>query len=326
MKNTDLRKLLDKYQQGEATDVEKFIVDTWYASFEGETDPSSIPEWSGLASREAMKARLWRKMLPAQRVVRWYQSPLFRLAAVIAVVLSISITVYLAAGRRLFDHNTGPSTQQTLTAFHTGVRELKKVTLADGTIVWLNANSHLKVLPEYGAETRQVALRGEAFFEVKKNPKVPFRVQTGSVDVEVLGTAFNLSAYPDIHDVKVGVASGKVAVNDSKKGMLATLVKGQGLVYHKAVRSYRLTNYDAQGREDWRNGTMRLDEAPFEEIAQVIFNFYGIKLHSELREVNTANYTITLRATMSVDESLALICTMVNKKYRKEKNGDVTIF
>jgi transmembrane sensor len=88
-----------------------------------------------------------------------------------------------------------------------------KLELADGTQVWLNGNSKLTVCDgPAGSNSREVYLSGEAFFDVAKNDKIPFRIHTGSIDITVLGTAFNVKAYPGEKNVETALVRGLIEI------------------------------------------------------------------------------------------------------------------
>jgi transmembrane sensor len=81
--------------------------------------------------------------------------------------------------------------------------------LPDGTKVWLNAGSNMTYDKDYGVNIREVNLTGEAYFDVIKNPKKPFIIHTGKIDIKVLGTAFNVRCYPDEKNTETSLVRGK---------------------------------------------------------------------------------------------------------------------
>ena len=89
---------------------------------------------------------------------------------------------------------------------------LSTFTLPDGTLVSLNNNTKIKYPKRFGSETREVSIEGEAFFEVKPNKNKPFIIHAGKAQIKVLGTSFNVSAYPDAKLVEVIVQTGEVQV------------------------------------------------------------------------------------------------------------------
>lgn len=101
-----------------------------------------------------------------------------------------------------------------------------RVTLEDGTIVWLNASSSLRFPTTFTGNTRKVELKGEAYFEVAKNAAMPFMVSAGNSEVKVLGTHFNMMAYADDKVIKTTLLEGSVEVSLTPK---STSAKGGGV-------------------------------------------------------------------------------------------------
>lgn len=109
--------------------------------------------------------------------------------------------------------------------------------LPDGSIVWLNAGSNLTYDKNFGKDLREVNLTGEAFFEVTKNPEKPFIVHTGSADIKVLGTTFNVRSYPDDKTTETSLIKGSVQVFVKNRGETYLLKPNQKLVIENAVVS-----------------------------------------------------------------------------------------
>ena len=97
-----------------------------------------------------------------------------------------------------------------------------QLTLADGTKVWLNASSSLRYPVSFSGKERKVELTGEAYFEVARNEGMPFHVQAGNIDVEVLGTHFNINSYKDERAVKTTLLEGSVKVSSGKQASRLT--------------------------------------------------------------------------------------------------------
>lgn len=100
-----------------------------------------------------------------------------------------------------------------------------QVTLPDGTLVRLNANSSLTYQQNFGQDNRKVKLSGEGYFEVKKNTEKKFIVNTGYIDVTVLGTKFNLYAYEDKDIIEMALVEGHVNVSTSQPPYQTICVK-----------------------------------------------------------------------------------------------------
>lgn len=153
------------------------------------------------------------------------------------------------------------------------------ITLQDGTQVWLNAASSIRYPSRFNTEARVIELEGEAYFQVKtaynqKGEKIPFRVITGQQEVEVLGTQFNINAYPDQAFSKTTLVEGKVVVGDHhnhitlKPDEQAVTVSG-----NTKVKQVQAGHYTA-----WRDGKFSFDGKTLEETMNDIARWYDLQI------------------------------------------------
>ncbi len=126
-----------------------------------------------------------------------------------------------------------PASIQTVTT----LAETRTILLPDGTSVTLNHYSSLSYPKQFKSDNREVELSGEAYFEVSKNKKHPFIVQTETIDVQVLGTHFNVDAYPDNPDVKTTLLTGSVAVSNKNNSVHMVLKPNEVAIYNKVDKS-----------------------------------------------------------------------------------------
>lgn len=146
--------------------------------------------------------------------------------------------------------------------------------LADGTQVWLNAESKLKYPVAFGSKERVVELEGEGFFKVSKDAIRPFRVKTKSQVVEVLGTEFNVDAYPDDGYVYTTLVEGKVKVDTDGKSL--ELVPGMQSVVGNQEMYTRKVN--AEDVVSWKNGMFVLEDKTLEEIMSKLVRWYDFNI------------------------------------------------
>lgn len=160
-----------------------------------------------------------------------------------------------------------------------------EVTLSDGTIVYLNAESSLKYPVAFEGADRTVILQGEAYFEVAKNKLKPFIVTTARQQVQVLGTHFNVSSYADEPIVKTTLLEGSVQVNpvlSSPQGEATSALKqvilkpGQQSALAKG--SLKITNADLQANLAWKNGDFIFNDEPLESIMRQISRWYNVEV------------------------------------------------
>ena len=137
-----------------------------------------------------------------------------------------------------------------------------QLVLPDGTRVWLNAATSLKYPVSFASSNeRIVELTGEAYFEVAHNKAHPFKVVSNKQVVEVLGTHFNVNAYPDEPDTKTTLLEGAVKVTAGNDKAILKSNQEAELTAHLKV-----TDVDAQEAISWKNGDFRFDEEPLEVV------------------------------------------------------------
>lgn len=152
-----------------------------------------------------------------------------------------------------------------------------QVFLPDGTHVWLNAASSLRFPVEFSGTERSVQLVGEAYFEVAKNKRKPFRVNTTNQVVEVLGTHFNVNAYPDEKISKTTLLEGKVAV--SKGAQVVLLAPGQQALNNAGFSSLNVKKIaDVSEAVAWKNGLFMFDNEDIYTIMNKISRWYDVEI------------------------------------------------
>lgn len=157
---------------------------------------------------------------------------------------------------------------------------LCKVKMPDGTIVWLNTDSKLTYSQDFGKKNRDVSLEGEGYFEVVKNPKLPFRVSTKEFIVAVLGTKFNLKNYIGDKEASVSLLEGRVAVNDLKnESEERYLSPSEKMVMDKETGNVEIRQMDNDiSSKDWINKQIFFDESRLDDIAKQLSRTFGVDI------------------------------------------------
>ncbi|WP_420322040.1 FecR family protein [Flagellimonas sp.] len=197
-----------------------------------------------------------------------------KIAASIVIMLGLSITAYYSVRKP----------QVEITSIITSTTELGQkmnITLSDGTKVRLNSGSALTFPQKFGSDdqTREVELVGEAFFEVTKDAKRPFIITSGGLKTTVLGTSFNINAYPNNENITVTVATGKVMVTSNDDEF--ALTPNQQAVYHKEQNGIIKQEVDILSFVEWKNGTLRMENITLKEAAKELEKWYGVKITFE---------------------------------------------
>lgn len=146
-----------------------------------------------------------------------------------------------------------------------------QVVLPDGSKVWLNAASSLKFPAVFLGDTREVELVGEGYFEIHKNKQKPFLVKARGMHVEVLGTHFNVMAYPDEQSVKTTLLEGAVKV--VKNELSKTLIPGEQA---DVIKNIKVLKVDTEESIAWKNGSFLFTQENIESVMRKISRWYDV--------------------------------------------------
>ena len=192
--------------------------------------------------------------------------------------------------------------------------------LPDGTTGWLNSNSSVKYNGNFNAD-RQVTLKGEAFFDVFKDNKRPFRVNTNEVTVKVLGTRFNIASYENEKNVEVVLEEGKLVFNNKEMKSSCTMNPNDLVVYNKTQKDFSTEVVQPNKYLSWTEGKLIFRNDPLDVIARRLERWYNIDV-----EVNVSvTEDLRLRATFideGLDEVLDLLKRSLPIDYKIE-NGSI---
>ncbi len=160
--------------------------------------------------------------------------------------------------------------------------------LSDNTRVHLNSGSSLRYPIRFAGDIREVFLTGEGFFEVTKDEVRPFVVKTGEVDVRVLGTSFNVNAYPDERVVATTLVEGKVRVGCGSKKF--DLDPGMQLVYDRENKTANVRAVDTELYTSWKDGYYYFKQEPLEEIMDVLAKWYNLNVFFQNPELKKMEF------------------------------------
>jgi len=218
----------------------------------------ALPAPAGPAAGPAPAGHRWRLRLLARPA---------RVGALILVIISALIGTHFY---------TGPAPALAYKVYRTPAGRPQRLRLADGSVVTLAPQSRLRYPTQFGGASREVYLEGEAFFEVSKDPKRPFRVHSGAWVTQVLGTKFNVSAVPGASQLAVSLVEGKVQVFDKQDHYL--LAPGQQLRAERSTgRIYRQA-FDHQQVLAWRRNQLVFKNEKLADAAHQLERCYGVKL------------------------------------------------
>lgn len=194
-----------------------------------------------------------------------------------------------ADGELVYAKDSSISKNTALHTLSTPVGGQYKVTLPDGTKVWLNAATTIKYPPAFGGKERKIELKGEAYFEVAKNKGKPFKVLMGdSTIIRVTGTHFNVQAYQNEKEQQVTLLEGSVTVANA--GSVIELEPNtQALIKNKRITKSNVL--DAEEITGWKDGLFVFHDAPIESVMMQIERWYDAKVvyKTEIKQLFNAN-------------------------------------
>lgn len=163
------------------------------------------------------------------------------------------------------------------------------LTLSDGTKLWLNSGSRAIFPVLFGKVKREIFIEGEAYLEVAHDAAKPFFVVTNNFQVKVLGTKFNVTAYPDDPSSSVVLVEGSVQANvDSKK---ITMKPNQMMSYERETGTAKLNEADVLPYISWKDGWLYCEKETLETIAAKLSRYYNVKI--EFKDTETKKMTLT---------------------------------
>ena len=194
---------------------------------------------------------------------------------------------------------------ETTTAY--GVRT--KITLSDGSEVWLNSGSTLSYPEHFTEDKRQVTLSGEAFFKVKSDKDHRFDVQTSDgITVSAYGTEFNVQAYAEEPEIKATLAEGHIQIDQINQPASQELIPGEQAVYSRHTQQMQVRKANLLVETAWKDGKLVFRRTPMEEIAKQLSRHFNVNIQLQGKEIFDYTYSATFTT-----ETLAEILSLLEK-------------
>lgn len=312
----ELKAVLKKYLNAESSIEESQGINSWYEAI------GSADEIVPVLHHEAAKAELAGKIktylklqLPSEKKT-WFKIAYLKYVAASVLLISAGIGGYSYLKQLQL------SARKEITVFSNAVTQ-KQLTLPDGSEVMLNTGSKLVIAKDFGVDSRKVTLVGEAFFKVAKDRDKPFFIRSGTLKTRVVGTSFNISAYPDLEKIKIAVMTGKVRVSESKNGKESMIAQGmvmnQTLSFYKNTSAYELKTEDTELIASWRTNKLYIDNATIKEIATQLGRYYHVKVVCLAKSNPGDRYTIRFNKE-SMNGVLQILSVLTKKKFIYEHN------
>lgn len=279
--------LLESFMRGETSSQEEQLLANWLHSPEAKEELLDYYQETWNNSGNDLAAEVQRRMyeriksqmhtipqLNQQKTKKRF--PLRRVLQYAAVVL---LVIMAGVGGHLYTTVQVKDTEHNNSKYlvQTDKGQRANITLPDGTVVWLNSYTQLQYNADYGTTKRIVTLTGEAYFEVAKNKDKPFIVKTEGVDVEALGTTFNIKAYQEDPRVVATLFSGAVRIASNEKNVIlspdenATYDRNSGRL---VINQLENSSYAKM----WRDNELVFNGETLDEIAVLLNRMYNVQI------------------------------------------------
>jgi ferric-dicitrate binding protein FerR (iron transport regulator) len=204
------------------------------------------------------------------------------------------------------------------------------IVLSDGTKVWLNAGSQLVYPAVFLKDTREVSLVGEAFFDVVKNPRKPFVVNSSDVKIRVLGTRFDISAYPEDKIIQTVLEEGKIDLKYTGNGIfkrdyVVEMEPNQMVEFDKVSRETNSSTVNVTKYISWKEGMLEFDKVALIKAMKQVERFYNVRIFFDDPSIGAYKLSGKLDLKDEPEKVLNVIKLTVPIDWQRKSNGDFII-
>ncbi|TKG95335.1 DUF4974 domain-containing protein [Puteibacter caeruleilacunae] len=264
---------------------------------------SAQPLYADKQEQTVTSAQTKRRVLPG----------LLRYAAVVTIALIIGSLFTLMMTKP--DQQTTPLAYTTVEAPY---GQMSKITLSDGTAVWLNSGTTLKYPNIFNQENRSVEINGEGFFDVTTDPEHPFIVETNQLKVKVLGTSFNVNAYKEDTDTEITLLEGKVELLNRAGTRIAGITPGEQAVLDN--QGLTIKKVDTRFYDSWREGRMEFSGVQLKDIVKKLERWYNVEITLEGNAIEETLISGTIMRYKPIDQILKAMRIMGDIDYTIKSN------
>ena len=232
--------------------------------------------------------------------------------------IAASVCFLVVTGSLLFEILSENNVQQRSTIVRNSKVNNTRILLPDSSTVWLNANSTLEYTPEFGKTLREVTLKGEAFFDVKKDSKA-FIVRTDNMQVHVKGTRFNVEAYKKNATVKTTLEEGKVELHVDGNNEFFTMKPGDQIILNTRLNNVIVQKVDPSDFSAWKEEKLVFDNTPLSEIITKLENRYKVSITIRSEKAKRERLSMIIEQE-DIQEVLDLIKLSSRLQIKMEKN------
>lgn len=263
---------------------------------------------------------LHQKMDAGLRIKRINYSYIIRIAAMIMIPLLCSYLTYLLTQKYSVKNVN-------MIECFVPYGEKQLIILPDSSHVWVNSGSIIIYPEKFVGDTRTIYLNGEANFSVTKNPDKRFIVSTNNLNIEALGTIFNVRAYLDLPKVSATLEEGKIKV-ETKTGPIQSMIlkPNEQIIYDNKTQYLSKQIVDAKRVAMWKDGYLIFQEASFGDILHAIEKRYDVIIHFDAGKYEGRTFTVRFSPEETLPETLDILKEIIRDFNYKIKNNTIYIY
>lgn len=307
--------------------------DLLYRFFEGHVsveEMNSVKEWVEASEENSKLFRRERKLFNAMILAGRHSNQIdiqtakrkntlirefLKIASVVVITVSVTVALFLAGGDK-------DSMNMAMQAITVPAGQRVNVALPDGSNVWLNAGTRMQYPVSFMKEKREIILDGEAYFEVAHKEGSPFVVHTHVMDVEVLGTKFNVEAYSGRKEFEASLMQGKVKVRSPYDDKISVVLSPDQKTTLKDGRLV-VSKIDDYNVYRWKEGLYCFKNKAFADIMEDLERYYDMKIQLDNKSIKEVVLTGKFRISDGLDYALRVLQNDVCFTYRRDKEIDV---
>jgi transmembrane sensor len=305
-------KLIDKFISGKRLTGEEYILlDKLLNKFQYRQDIIHYLEKKYNESQPESVALKFEQIREKIRIssAKTKMNRLFIVLSKAAAILFIPLLV----AALYFYFNKSLTTSGELLALTTQKGEHTSVILPDGSKAWLNVDTRLSYPVDYGVNSRNLVLEGEAYFEVEKNEELPFEVISGNLKTRALGTRFVISAYPKSSELRSSLLEGSVQIG---YGVVNKILKpGQQIIVNKKESIYDIQPFNEDYELAWKNNQLIFRLTPFDIVMEKLEKWYDINIEYNPEPFRSETLTVRFERYETLEQVLKVITKATGSKY-----------
>lgn len=307
------KELLQRYVEGYVTQEEVEMVVDWLDS-----DEKHVKEFMSLHKLYDISVlNQWKR---GQKQIKTQHSiPFRRIVTELAKIAAVALIII--GGKFLSDRAKQPDVPRLYQTLYVPSGQRAELILPDSTKVWLNAHSRLVYPVSFQKDCREIELDGEAYFDVRRNESSPFIVKTRGMDIKVLGTEFNVSAYSEIPEFEIALLKGRVELESTDLSRTYQMQPGEQISYKEG--RYITSRIKDMDYFRWKEGLLCFNNQQIKEIIEKLCLNYDIRIEVSNQSFLNERYSGKFRVKDGVEQVLKVL--QLEHKFTYTKDNELNL-